>query len=29
MIGVLILCLLLITFVPQISMWLPNMTYNK
>ena len=29
MIGVLILCLLLITFVPAISMWLPNMTYNK
>lgn len=28
MIGVLILCLLVITFVPQITMWLPSVAYN-
>lgn len=27
MIGVLILCLLIIVFVPQIAMWLPNVAY--
>ena len=28
MIGVLILCLLVITFVPQITMWLPSVAYK-
>ena len=29
MIGVLIICLLIITFVPQLSLWLPSIAYNK
>ena len=29
MLGVLLICLLLITFIPQISMWLPGIAYNK
>jgi len=28
MIGVLVFCLLVITFVPQLSMWLPNLAYR-
>ncbi len=29
MIGILIICLLIITFVPGIAMWLPSVAYNK